>query len=56
MRGGVFPNIDLMLSSSFPFSRGAQSCVVAFSLTDRKSFEAVESWLFKVVEEIGEGK
>jgi len=37
------------------YYRGAQSCVVAFSLTDRKSFEAVESWLHKVEDEIGDG-
>ena len=28
---------------------------MAFSLTDRKSFEAVDSWLSKVEDEIGDG-
>lgn len=37
------------------YYRGAQACVVAFSLTDRKSYEAVESWLVKVEDEIGDG-
>ena len=33
---------------------GAQACVVAFSTTDRESFEAVEVWKKKVEDEVGE--
>ena len=33
---------------------GAQACVVAFSTTDRDSFEAVEVWKKKVEDEVGE--
>lgn len=53
----IFLSLSRILYFSFISTpnRGAQSCVVAFSLTDRKSFEAVESWLRKVVDEIGEG-
>lgn len=31
----------------------AEACVVAFSTTDRDSFEAVESWIKKVEDEVG---
>lgn len=30
------------------YYRGAQACVLAFSMTDRDSFEAVHSWKLKV--------
>lgn len=33
---------------------GAQACVLAFSITDRASFEAIESWKKKVEVEVGE--
>ena len=33
------------------YYRGAQACVVAFSTTDRSSFEAVKKWKTKVEEE-----
>ncbi|XKL61361.1 hypothetical protein PGB90_008418 [Kerria lacca] len=36
------------------YYRGAQACVLAFSSTDRSSFEAVHSWKVKVKEECGE--
>ncbi|CAH1363748.1 unnamed protein product [Tenebrio molitor] len=37
------------------YYRGAQACVLAFSTTDRDSFEAAHSWKLKVVEnECGE--
>ncbi|XP_078491660.1 ras-related protein Rab-23 [Ciona intestinalis] len=35
------------------YYRGAQACVLAFSTTDRNSFEAVENWKSKVEEEVG---
>lgn len=35
------------------YYRGAQGCVLAFSTTDRDSFEAIESWKQKVEEEVG---
>lgn len=35
------------------YYRGAQACVIAFSTTDRDSFEAVETWRQKVEEEVG---
>lgn len=35
------------------FLLGAQACVVAFSTTDRDSFNAIESWKQKVEEEVG---
>jgi len=34
-------------------SAGAQACVLAFSTTDRDSFEAIEKWKTKVEEEVG---
>jgi len=30
------------------YYRGAQACVLAFSTTDRDSFEAIHSWKIKV--------
>lgn len=36
------------------YYRGAQACVLAFSMTDRDSFEAVHSWKLKVENECGE--
>ncbi|KAK2156601.1 hypothetical protein LSH36_209g05048 [Paralvinella palmiformis] len=36
------------------YYRGAQACVVAYSIVDRDSFEAVEEWKKKVNEEVGE--
>lgn len=30
------------------YYRGAQACVLAFSMTDRDSFEAIHSWKIKV--------
>ena len=33
---------------------GAQACVVAFSTSDRDSFEAVNVWKKKVEDEVGE--
>ncbi|CAB3385897.1 ras-related protein Rab-23 isoform X1 [Cloeon dipterum] len=36
------------------YYRGAQACVLAFSTTDRDSFEAVRSWKKKVEDECGE--
>nr|CAB3265362.1 ras-related protein Rab-23-like [Phallusia mammillata] len=35
------------------YYRGAQACVLAFSTTDRDSFEAIEKWKSKVEEEVG---
>ncbi|EDV23222.1 Ras-related protein Rab-23 [Trichoplax sp. H2] len=35
------------------YYRGAQACVLAFSTTDRDSFEAIESWKRKVEAEVG---
>eukprot|EP00051_Salpingoeca_urceolata_P001172 m.39081 g.39081 ORF g.39081 m.39081 type:complete len:230 (-) comp11233_c0_seq1:256-945(-) len=35
------------------YYRGAEACVVAFSMTDRDSFDAVESWIAKVEAEVG---
>lgn len=35
------------------YYRDAEACVVAFSTTDRASFEAVESWIAKVEAEVG---
>lgn len=35
-------------------STGAQACVLAFSITDRASFEAIDSWKKKVEVEVGE--
>ena len=35
------------------YYRGAQACVVAFSTTDRASFEAVRKWKKKVEDECG---
>lgn len=35
------------------YYRDAEACVVAFSTTDRTSFEAVESWIAKVEAECG---
>ena len=35
------------------YYRGAQACVVAFSTTDRSSFEAVKKWKRKVEDECG---
>lgn len=35
------------------YYRDAEACVVAFSTTDRDSFEAVESWIKKVEAEVG---
>lgn len=35
------------------YYRGAQACVIAFSTTDRASFEAVKKWKKKVEEECG---
>lgn len=31
------------------YYRGAQACVLAFSTTDRDSFEAIHSWKIKVL-------
>ncbi|KAK7576060.1 hypothetical protein V9T40_012346 [Parthenolecanium corni] len=36
------------------YYRGAQACVLAFSSTDRSSFEAIHSWKVKVEDECGE--
>ncbi|KAF6025123.1 RAB23 [Bugula neritina] len=36
------------------YYRGAQACVLAFSITDRASFEAIDSWKKKVEVEVGE--
>ncbi|XP_014285720.1 ras-related protein Rab-23 [Halyomorpha halys] len=36
------------------YYRGAQACVLAFSTTDRDSFEAIQSWKKKVEDECGE--
>ncbi|XP_064626483.1 ras-related protein Rab-23-like [Lineus longissimus] len=36
------------------YYRGAQACVLAFSTTDRDSFEAIPSWKKKVEDEVGE--
>lgn len=33
------------------YYRGAQACVLAFSTTDRMSFEAVKDWKMKVTDE-----
>ena len=35
------------------YYRGAQACVVAFSTTDRSSFDAVQKWKKKVEDECG---
>jgi Ras-related protein Rab-23 len=35
------------------YYRGAQACVVAFSTTDRASFDAVTKWKSKVEDECG---
>ncbi|XP_050432565.1 ras-related protein Rab-23 [Adelges cooleyi] len=35
------------------YYRGAQACVLAFSTTDRDSFEAIHSWKIKVEDECG---
>ena len=35
------------------YYRGAQACVVAFSTTDRASFDAVKKWKRKVEDECG---
>jgi len=35
------------------YYRGAQACVLAFSTTDRKSFEAIEDWKQKIEDEVG---
>ena len=35
------------------YYRGAQACVVAFSTTDRASFDAVQKWKKKVEDECG---
>ena len=37
------------------YYRGAQACVVAFSTTDRASFDAVLRWKSKVEDECGGG-
>merc|ERR1712156_336934 len=37
------------------YYRGAQACVIAFSTTDRASFEAVKKWKKKVEDECGGG-
>ena len=39
--------------TSYIIFRGAQACVVAFSTTDRSSFEAVRRWKKKVEDEVG---
>ncbi|XP_065215003.1 ras-related protein Rab-23 [Planococcus citri] len=36
------------------YYRGAQACVLAFSSTDRGSFEAIHSWKVKVEDECGD--
>ncbi|XP_054278744.1 ras-related protein Rab-23-like [Macrosteles quadrilineatus] len=36
------------------YYRGAQACVLAFSTTDRDSFDAAHSWKMKVEDECGE--
>jgi GTPase SAR1 family protein len=36
------------------YYRGAQACVVAFSTTDRASFDAVKKWKRKVEDECGQ--
>eukprot|EP01147_Barroeca_monosierra_P007936 gene7937-10028_t len=35
------------------YYRDAEACVVAFSTIDRDSFDAVESWIKKVEDEVG---
>lgn len=35
------------------YYRDAEACVVAFSTTDRDSFDAVQSWITKVEDEVG---
>ena len=35
------------------YYRGAQACVIAFSTTDRASFDAVKKWKRKVEDECG---
>ena len=35
------------------YYRGAQACVIAFSTTDRDSFQAVRKWKKKVEDECG---
>lgn len=38
----------------FIFLIGAQACILAYSATDRASFNAIESWKNKVENECGE--
>lgn len=38
------------------YYRGAQACVLAFSTTDRDSFEAAHSWKLKVSEQLKKSK
>ena len=50
------PTIEYAQTLVFFFQayyRGAQACVIAFSTTDRNSFEAVKKWKRKVEEECG---
>lgn len=35
------------------YYRGAQACVLCFSTVDRESFDAIEQWMEKVVDECG---
>eukprot|EP00047_Mylnosiga_fluctuans_P003512 m.229505 g.229505 ORF g.229505 m.229505 type:complete len:227 (-) comp11916_c0_seq1:86-766(-) len=44
---------DEFTSITKAYYRDAEACVVAFSTTDRASFEAVENWIKKVEEEVG---
>lgn len=37
------------------YYRGAQACVLCFSTVDRESYDAIEHWMAKVVEECGSG-
>ncbi|ELT90055.1 hypothetical protein CAPTEDRAFT_178029 [Capitella teleta] len=36
------------------YYRGAQACVIAFSIVDRDSFEAIQDWKRKVEDEVGQ--
>lgn len=42
-------NVDVFFPT---LVQGAAGCVVAFSTTDRDSFDAVESWIQKVEDEV----
>ena len=48
-------DIDILLLVYYLlFFSGAQACVLAYSTTDRASFDAVDSWRKKVEAEVGE--